>query len=249
MASTRIPRSKRGNFPPRKHANILRKPDSTKSGADGILVNEQGERLSFTGNNRIQASHRRSHDPSKEKPEKPVWNFRSRLSIPLLPGRKYKEKKHEICLTALNRSVELYPRYWGFLAQLQCLQRGWKRESPRQTNSHRYPSLPRVGQADRSIREVNRPCRDQGHCLRARTKNSRRCRLHSRVGSPVFSMRLLALGAMAGGIQFPSPLVSDDELYVHWIDPDIEAETKAAIKEGEDFGETTLTFDQHQQKP
>jgi microcin C transport system substrate-binding protein len=40
-----------------------------------------------------------------------------------------------------------------------------------------------------------------------------------------------------------------DELYVHWIDPEIKAETKAAIKEGEDFGETTLTFDQHQQKP
>ena len=195
------PEVKARKFSAAKAREYFAKAGFTKSGADGILVNEQGERLSFT----VTTGYKRLTDVLtilEREARKAGVEFQIEIIDSTAAWKKVQEKKHEICLTALNRSVELYPRYWDFWHSFNAYKEDGSVKP--ETNNFTVTAYPRVGQADRSIREVNRPCRDQGHCLRARTKNSRRCRLHSRVGSPVFSMRLLALGAMAGGIQFPS---------------------------------------------
>lgn len=83
----------------------------TQRGDDGILVNEQGQRLSFT----LSTGYRHFQDLLtilKEEAIKAGLEFRLEILDGTAGWKMAQEKKHDITFSALNVSPEMYPRYW-----------------------------------------------------------------------------------------------------------------------------------------
>lgn len=239
------PEVKARKFSAAKAREYFAKAGFTKSGADGILVNEQGERLSFT----VTTGYKRLTDVLtilEREARKAGVEFQIEIIDSTAAWKKVQEKKHEICLTALNRSVELYPRYWDFWHSFNAYKEDGSVKP--ETNNFtvtaypewdklidRYEKSTDLAEIKAIAHELEQKIHDDSAFIPGWVRPYFQCAYWRWVQWPEgFSSRLAR---------------EHDELYVHWIDPEIKAETKAAIKEGEDFGETTLTFDQHQQKP
>ncbi len=83
----------------------------TKRGPDGILVNGEGQRLSFT----LSTGYESLKDVLtilKEEAAKAGLEFRLEVLDSTAAWKKVQEKKHDIHFSAFNNSLELYPRYW-----------------------------------------------------------------------------------------------------------------------------------------
>lgn len=80
-------------------------------GPDGILVNQQGQRLSFT----LSTGYRTFQDMLtiiKEEAAKAGLEFRLEVLDGTAGWKMAQEKNHDITFSALNVSPEMYPRYW-----------------------------------------------------------------------------------------------------------------------------------------
>jgi microcin C transport system substrate-binding protein len=83
----------------------------TKRGPDGILVNDKGEKLSFT----LTTGYDNLRDVLtilREQAGKAGLEFRLEVLDGTAAWKKVQEKKHDIMLTAFSVSAEMYPRYW-----------------------------------------------------------------------------------------------------------------------------------------
>lgn len=83
----------------------------TTRGSDGILVNERGQRLSFT----LSTGYRTFQDMLtilKQEAAKAGLEFRLEVLDGTAGWKMAQEKKHDITFSALNVSPEMYPRYW-----------------------------------------------------------------------------------------------------------------------------------------
>ncbi len=83
----------------------------SKRGSDGILVNDQGQRLSFT----LTSSYERHKDVFtilREEALKAGLDLRIEVLDKTAGFKKALEKKHDIFFGAFNTSYEMYPRYW-----------------------------------------------------------------------------------------------------------------------------------------
>ena len=84
-----------------------------KRGPDGILVNESGERLSFT----LSTGYERYKDLMtilKEEAVKAGLEFRVEMLDSTAGWKKAQEKKHDIHFAAFGVTLEMYPRFWDF---------------------------------------------------------------------------------------------------------------------------------------
>ncbi len=98
-------------FDVEKALEYFAKAGFTKRGPDGILVNEQGQKLSFT----LTTGYKRVEDVlTVLKQEAPKAGLELNLEILELTAawKKIDEKNHQIAFGALNVSVEMYPRFW-----------------------------------------------------------------------------------------------------------------------------------------
>jgi microcin C transport system substrate-binding protein len=98
-------------FDPAKAREFFAKAGFTQQGPDGVLTNPQGQRLSFT----VTTIYRRFQDVLvvlKQEALKAGLEFNLEVLDQTTGSQKMEEKKCEITLTAYNRSVEMYPRYW-----------------------------------------------------------------------------------------------------------------------------------------
>jgi microcin C transport system substrate-binding protein len=80
-------------------------------GSDGILVNEQGQRLSFS----LTTGYRTLEAPLTiivEQAAKAGLELKLDIMDSTTGFKLVSEKKHQIHLVALNTAVEMYPRYW-----------------------------------------------------------------------------------------------------------------------------------------
>jgi microcin C transport system substrate-binding protein len=80
-------------------------------GSDGILVNEQGQRLSFS----LTTGYRTLEAPLTiivEQAAKAGLELKLDIMDSTTGFKLVSEKKHQIHFVALNTSVEMYPRYW-----------------------------------------------------------------------------------------------------------------------------------------
>jgi len=98
-------------FDPTKAREYFAKAGFTQQGPDGVLMNSQGRRLSFT----ITSIYRYYQDVLvilKQEALKAGLEF----NIEILDGtsgwQKIQQKKHDIAFAAFRRTVEMYPRYW-----------------------------------------------------------------------------------------------------------------------------------------
>jgi len=82
-----------------------------RPGADGVLTNEAGQRLSLT----LTTGRQDMRDMLpilKQEAVKAGLELKLEVLDATTGFKKVQEKNHEIALLALNRAVELYPRYW-----------------------------------------------------------------------------------------------------------------------------------------
>jgi len=239
------PEVKAREFSPAKAREYFAKAGYTKSGPDGILVKENSECLSFT----VTTGYKRLTDVLtilEREARKAGVAFQIEIMDSTAAWKKVQEKKHEIYLIALNRSVKLYPCYWDFWHSFNAYKEDGSVKS--ETNNFTVTAYPEWdGLIDRHEEstdieeiktiafELEQKIHDDASFIPGWVRPYYQCDYWRWVQWPEgFNSRLTC---------------EHDELSVHWIDPQIKAETEAAMKEGKDFGETTLIFDQHQKKP
>lgn len=97
-------------FDPNKALEAFAKAGFTKRGSDGILVNEQGQRLSFD----LTTGYEALKDVVtilKEEAAKAGLEFRVEVLDGTAAWKKVQEKKHDIQFSAFNVGAEMFPRY------------------------------------------------------------------------------------------------------------------------------------------
>jgi microcin C transport system substrate-binding protein len=102
-------------FDPVKARAYFAKAGFTRQGPDGILVDAQGRRLSFA----ITAYSRAVQDILvilKQEALKAGLEFNLDVLDETTGIKKMDEKQHDITIASLNRSVEMFPRYWEMYA-------------------------------------------------------------------------------------------------------------------------------------
>ena len=94
-----------------KARELFAKAGFDKQGPDGVLVNGEGQRLSFTIT--TYAKPLENMLPIlKQEALKAGLEFNIEILDATTGWKKVQEKQHDIALVALSRSVEMYPRYW-----------------------------------------------------------------------------------------------------------------------------------------
>ena len=93
-------------------------------GPDGILVNEAGERLSFT----LSSGYESLKDVMtilKEEAAKAGLEYRIEVLDGTASWKKTQEKQHDITFVAFNVSPEMYPRYWETYHSVNAYDKPW----------------------------------------------------------------------------------------------------------------------------
>ncbi len=98
-------------FDPSKARALFARAGFHKPGPDGILVNAQNQRLSFTITTYLRHLEN-ILSILKEEARKAGLEYQIEILDASTGWKKVQEKQHEIALVALSRSVEMYPRYW-----------------------------------------------------------------------------------------------------------------------------------------
>jgi microcin C transport system substrate-binding protein len=98
-------------FDPVKARACFAQAGYTRQGPDGVLVNDQGRRLSFT----ITSDSPIMQDPLtilKQEALKAGLEFNLEILDATTATKKLELKQHEIALTGFSPFVEMFPRYW-----------------------------------------------------------------------------------------------------------------------------------------
>jgi microcin C transport system substrate-binding protein len=100
-------------FSVEKALDSFAKAGFKKRGADGILVNDRGQRLSFT----LTTGYENFRDILtilREEAQKAGLEFRLEILDHTAAFKKSQEKQHDLMFTGFNVSPEMYPRYWEY---------------------------------------------------------------------------------------------------------------------------------------
>ena len=222
----------------RKH---FAKAGFDKAGPDGVLQNKDGTRLSFT----ITTGYRRLQDVLailQQEAAKAGVEIKLDILEPTAAWKKIQEKKHEITLTALNRSVEAYPRYWDFWHSFNAYREDGSLKS--ETNNFtvtanpewdklidRYEASTSFAEIKEIALQLEQMIHDDAAFIPGWVRPYFQCAYWRWVQWPeTFAGRLVK---------------EHDDLSVHWIDLDIKAETLAAKKDGKTFPMETRIFDEY----
>ena len=107
------PTMKARPFSVEKALESFAKAGFKRRGADGILVNDKGQRLSFT----LSTGYENFRDILtilREEALKAGLEFRLEILDHTAAFKKSQEKQHDIVFTGFNVSPEMYPRYWEY---------------------------------------------------------------------------------------------------------------------------------------
>jgi microcin C transport system substrate-binding protein len=219
----------------------------TTAGKDGVLTNAAGKRLSFT----------------LTMPQGPFGPIALRLKEEALKAgleivveamdftqmlKKLDQKTHEMALSGLGATPP-YPRFW----ETYHSSNAWKKDKDGKqvmvpdTNNITMTADPEMD----PLIDAQRAATTEDEVQRlswilAEMVHKKACAI------PAWEAPSYRLGHWRW-VRWPSdgnlkrsqlPL----ETNVHWIDADVEAETRAAMREGRSFTETTRTFDQYRAK-
>lgn len=226
----------------------------TTRGSDGVLVNAEGQRLSFTLST--------GYEPLKdiltilrEEALKAGLEFRIEVLDSTASWKKVQEKQHDIHFSAFNVSPEMYPRYW---------------ETYHSVNAYDVPWLP-----DGSV-NPGRRLKPQTNNLQSIADRELDALIESYLASDdVAEMKQLAFrmeellyedGSFVPGFVVPFMRVGywrwahwpDDfnvklatsltEYFLFWIDETEREETLAARRNGEKFPVVDAVYDQYREQ-
>lgn len=222
-------------FNPELAREHFAKAGFTRQGPDGILTNEQGVRLAFTLTTYIPAI-RDILAILKSEAAKAGLEINIEILDQSTGWKKVQEKQHDLALVALSRSVELYPRYWEMYHSSNA--------NRPHTNNMTNTAIPEL---DKLIEAYDRTqTLDETKRLAAEIEQV----IHDDAGwVPGWAFPFYRIAAWRW-VQWPEGFNgmtsrTAGELFVHWIDPKIRAETEAARSAGTTLPDNAVqVFDQ-----
>ncbi len=241
-------------FDPAKAREHFAKAGFTIVGDDGVLRNENGDRLSFT----LTTGYERLKDILtilREEALKAGLEIRLEILDGTASWKKVQEKKHDLQFSAFAVGYEMYPRYW---------------ETYHSDNAYDIPFL-----ADGSV-NPDRKIKTQTNNLQVLASYDIDQMINRyRTSEDLDEMRDLAFKLEAAlyedasfvpgfvlpfyrighqrWLRFPEETFnemhtrSDIQFFVGWIDKDMKTETLAAKKSGKTFPPQINTYDQFEQ--
>ena len=252
-------------FDPVKAREHFAKAGFSRQGADGVLINEAGQRLSFT----LTTGRQEMRDMLpilKQEAVKAGLELKLEILDATTGFKKVQEKNHEISLLALSRAVELYPRYWeryhGSNAYLDAYTLDGKsvtvatgsEANPRpqqvraQTNNMTMTFIPEL---DRLIEAYDR----------SETLVDIK-RLGEQIEAIIYADAAWVpgwkvpfyRGAYWRHIKWPEGFnvmrsTTPDRYFLHWIDPEEKGEIAAARRTGRTYPAELQIFDQFKEAP
>ncbi|MEM9282746.1 MAG: extracellular solute-binding protein [Verrucomicrobiota bacterium] len=214
----------------------------TKRGADGILVNEQGDRLSFT----LSTGYKTFADALvilKQEAQKAGVEFNLEIMEFTAAHKKDSEKKHEITFTGYSPGTNaMYPRFWDY----------WHTDSAFEEDGSIKTNTPNL--TSTSIPELDPMIKayDQAESHEEKVELAHQIEeiLYDHAAwVPGADMRFYRTGYWRW-VKWPEDFnVKRSELarstWVHWIDEDARKETKEAMKSGKTFESVIKVYDQY----
>ncbi|MFT4799031.1 MAG: microcin C transport system substrate-binding protein, partial [Candidatus Azotimanducaceae bacterium] len=234
-----------------KAQDFFAKAGFVNRGPDGILVNENGERLSFT----LSTGYESLKDVltiMKEEASKTGIEYRIEVLDGTAGWKKVQEKKHDISFSALSVSLEMYPRFWETYHSVNAYDNAFledgsvnpERTVKTQTNNLEMLAL---SEMDEMI-EAYRASDDKAQMIELAHKMTQ---LHhdNASFSPGFYQPFYRVGHWRW-IRYPDDFNlkysrSAGEYYVQWIDTKLREETLEAQENGETFDPEINVFDQY----
>jgi len=249
-------------FDPVKAREFFARAGFTKQGPDGVLMNEQGQRLSFTILGYIQDT-RDYLSIIKQDAIQAGVEYNLEILDFATGTKKLHEKQHEIAFAALQRSVEMYPRYWELYhgsnayedaylgpdgTYVEKASQGTPNPKPVKlrpnTNNSTSTFIPEL---DRLIEQYDRA--ETLDEMKALTVPIEEIIHHDASWMPAHAFPFFREGYWRW-VRWPKDFNVREareayEFYVQWIDTELEAEVKAAQKEGRTFEPQVLVFDKY----
>jgi microcin C transport system substrate-binding protein len=221
-----------------KALEYFAKAGFTKRGPDGILVNAQGQRLSFT----ITTGYANLRDVLtilKQEAAKAGLEYNIEVLDNTTAWKKTEEKQHQIAFAAFAVSVEEYPRYWEMFDSVNA-------HKP-QTNNLTDTAIPAM---DKLIDEYDKATTmDQVRSLATQLETM----VHDDAAFvPGFEIPFYRVGYWRW-IRWPKDFNVRFSQYagqygLEWMDPAMKKETLAARSAGRTFPPTVAVYDQWKRK-
>lgn len=218
-------------------------------GPDGILVNDAGQRLSFTLSSGYQ-SLKDILTILKEEAAKAGLEFRIEVLDGTASWKKVQEKQHDIHFAAFGVFLEMYPRYWEHYHSDNAYDQAFledgsvnpDRKIKTQTNNLESFAIEEM---DKMI-EAYRASDDKQEMVELAHAMSE---MHYEHASfvPGFYQGFFRVGYWRW-VQYPQEFSykhtqGATEMFVHWIDEDIKKETLEARKTGKTFEPSIEVYD------
>lgn len=213
----------------------------TERGPDGILVNAEGDRLSFNFSTGYE-HYKEVLTILKEEAIKAGLELRVEVLDSTSGWKKVQEKKHDIHFVAFAVSLEMYPRFWEFyhsdnaydVAFLEDGNINPDRKVKTQTNNLEVAAIPDM---DRMI-DTYRASDDRQEMIGLAHDMTALIHEHASF-VPGFVEPFYRVGHWRWN-RYPDGFNHKhsrryDELYVNWIDTEIKEETRAAMADGRAF--------------
>jgi microcin C transport system substrate-binding protein len=226
----------------------------TRRGADGILVNDAGQRLSFT----LSSGYDNLRDVLtilREEAAKAGLELRLEVLDGTAAWKKVQEKQHDIQFVAFNVSPEMYPRYWETYHSVNAYDQPFLPDgAPNparkpKTNTNNLQSIA-IQELDQMI-EAYRASSDAAEMKRLAFAMERM--LHEDASfSPGFIMPFYRVGHWRW-VRWPGDFNvklsrSAGELYLGWIDPAMKQEVLDARRAGKTYPPMIDVYDQYRAK-
>ena len=233
----------------------------TTQGPDGVLVNAAGQRLAFT----ITTSNQTLRDMLpilQQEALRAGVDFRLEVLDQTTGWKKVQEKQHDIALVALNRSVELYPRYWELYHGSNAYEDAYLAADGSFVLKH-SEGTPNPAPSKVRVQTNNMTMTFDPELDRLiEVYDSARTMDEIKTYAREIEQRIYDVATFVNGWAVPfhrtgywrhvkwpegfNGMQSRDaeELFLHWIDEDERAATTAARRTGQKFPPQILTFDQ-----
>jgi len=212
-----------------------------KRGPDGILVNENGDRLEFS----VTTGYARYRDVLtilQQQARKAGVDLQPEVLERTTAWKKAQEKKHEIVLAAFNRSVEMYPRYFDFWHSYNAFSEdGSPKETTNNLTVTGNPEFDKVidkYEASTDLEEIKQLAYQMEEMI------------YEDASFIPGWVRPYYRVAKWRWVKFPEGFDyrlsrEHTEMNTYWIDPEIKEETLKAMDEGKTFEPVTRIVDQY----
>ena len=221
-----------------------------KRGPDGILVDAEGRRLSFT----LSTGYESLKDVLtilKEEAARAGLEFRIEILDGTAGWKKVQEKKHDIHFSAFGVSLEMYPRFWETYHSVNAYDKAFLDDGS--VNPERKPKTQTNNLETLALLEMDSRIdayRGSDDADEMRRLAHEMTALHHDYASfvPGYVQDFYRVGFWRW-VRFPAGFnhrhsSSPGQQFVHWLDPAAKAETKAARADGKTWPPQVRVYDQ-----